>query len=52
MISYALTNASTTFKELSLFLIGSALQHRSEIFSEAYTGYLTCREDYLTTLSW
>lgn len=31
--------------------ITSALKHRSEIFSEAYTGYLTCREDYLTTLS-
>nr|XP_022314385.1 RB1-inducible coiled-coil protein 1-like isoform X2 [Crassostrea virginica] len=31
--------------------ITSALKHRSEIFSEAYTNYMTCRDDYLTTLS-
>ena len=40
----------TNLKEIYVFY--SALKHRSEIFSEAYTSYMTCRDDYLTTLSW
>ncbi|XP_061175133.1 RB1-inducible coiled-coil protein 1-like [Saccostrea echinata] len=31
--------------------ITCALKHRSEIFTEAYTSYISCREDYLSTLS-